>query len=466
MRHEKLWPTGAVALVVTAMLGATPAHAEPPAPAAGAVPVSAGDLDPSFGTGGSVLSDVGGGAVDTLVQPDGTIITVASAPLRAGGPTAFTVTRHLADGSPDPSFGTGGTVRTDVTGTGGASTVSAVARQSDGRLVVVGTAWPRTADSRFAVVRYLPDGSLDPSFGAGGIVLTQIPFSVAGSRSYATAVAVGGDGRIVVAGTTSARAETDWVPTFAWTVVRYLPDGALDASLGGTGIAHPPVGGRNDARSVLLQPDGKIVVAGDSGTNHYRLYLLTADFTLARLLPNGSRDTTFGDNGVVRTSFPNRHSSIARVLRQPDGKLVAVGWSGGLIYSTPVHRVALARYRANGAPDSGFGTGGLVETDVRADGAADRGATAALRADGRIVVAGGSSSATTAGHTDIFVGRYLSTGAPDPAFGTGGVAVTDADPSAAVEHAAAVALYPDGRVLAAGTSVATGSRTVLVRYLP
>jgi uncharacterized delta-60 repeat protein len=248
-----------------------------------------GTLDPTFGSGGKVIA--AGSIYDMLLQPDRKIVTVAG----------VTLARYLPDGTLDMSFGAGGVVTGEIE-------QSALALQSDGRIVTAGQAWDSTAEEyRFAVARYLPDGSIDTRFGDDGLVITN-----AGGSGAAGAVVVQRNGKIVTAG--SVVDLTAGYTSFA--VMRHLEDGTLDTTFGGgDGKASADFGGSSQGTSMTLQRDGKIVVAGYS----------PGGFGIARFRRNGNLDAAFGSNGLVMTGFTNGGAFATDLLSQPDGRLVAAG---------------------------------------------------------------------------------------------------------------------------------------------
>src|SRR5947209_18146229 len=177
---------------------------------------------------------------------------------------------HSVDAGPgdlDATFGTGGRVLTDF---GGGAGARALALQADGRIVVAGRSRVAVGDD-FALARYNPNGSLDPSFGSGGRVLTDF-----GVDDEASALALQSDGKIVVAGFSD-------VVGFGFALARYNPDGSLDPSFGSGGRVL--TGGVALARGLVLQADGRIVVAGVSAG-----FAGDSDFALARFNPDGSLD--------------------------------------------------------------------------------------------------------------------------------------------------------------------------------
>jgi len=273
-----------------------------------------------------------------------------------------------------------------------------------------------------ALARYNPDGSLDPTFGTGGIVISH-----SASFDSFSAVAVQPNGRIVAAGTSG--------DDFA--LLRYNPDGSPDPTFGVGGKVVTDLGSATvDSWSAMaLLPDGKIVVAGRSG----------GDFALARYNHDGSLDSSFGSGGKLTTDFGGGDAAAAMAL-QPDGKIVLAGGSS--------FRVALARYNPNGGLDATFGMGGMVISDF---GGGESAAAIGLQHDGKIVVAGGPRSAT------FVVARYNPDGRLDLPFGIGGMVATDF--GGGTSQATALALQADGKIVVAGRSLLNHQwNTVLARY--
>src|SRR5213080_2877267 len=258
---------------------------------------AAGDLDPTFGTGGMVMTDINRStdiANAVAVQSDGKLVVVGQTYKNNDYSTEdFAVARYNTDGTLDTTFGAGGKVQTDFPDL--AAVASSVVIQPDGKIVVAGGAFPLfTFAGNFEVVRYNSNGSLDRSFGNGGIVTTTFP-----QGSYAFDVALQPDGKIIAAGTVfvdfiiGEPSDTDFA------LARYNPDGTPDATFGNGGqVSTDFVGLEDDAFSVLIQPDGKIVAVGsaDSPATYY-------DFAAVRYLSNGTIDTTFGVAGKVSTDF-------------------------------------------------------------------------------------------------------------------------------------------------------------------
>ena len=204
----------------------------------------------------------------------------------------------------------------------------AVAIQADGKIVAAGGgSIPGGVSVDFALARYNADGSLDPTFGAGGKVVTNLY-----ATEYANGVAIQADGKIIAVGATTA---TSGLNGYEFAVARYNPNGSLDTSFGGVGYVITPFTSTLDtAQSVLIQPDGKIVAAGVANAGSPS----TQDLALARYSPDGSLDASFDGDGKVQTQDPGAAGAWS-VAIQPDGKLAV---AGGIV----------ARYNTDGSLDT------------------------------------------------------------------------------------------------------------------
>ncbi|WP_405834582.1 calcium-binding protein [Streptomyces sp. NBC_00105] len=397
----------------------------------GAALAAPGDLDPAFDGDGRVVTDFGGydESRDMVLQADGKIVTVGLNTAPEGGAADFALARYNPDGSLDTGFDGDGLVLSDLRG-GGEDVANGVAVQPDGKIVVVGRSTePDGGGGMFTVVRYHSDGSLDTGFGGGdGIVLTD--FGTGGAQEAFT-VTVRADGAILAAGTSGAELA----------LARYHADGSPDAGFDGDGrVTTAFAGGAATAFDVTSQPDGRIVAAGRAGYNYPAN---ASDFALARYHPDGSLDTGFDGDGRVTTAFAE--ADVAGGVKvQPDGKIIAAGSSA--------FDFALARYHPDGTLDGGFDGDGKVTTDF-GTGTLDGSSDLALQPDGKIVAAGISQA-------DFAVARYNQDGSLDGGFGTGGKVTTDVY-FGFFDVAGAVALQPDGKIVAAGN---TGDDRGLVRY--
>jgi uncharacterized delta-60 repeat protein len=399
-----------------------------------------GDLDTTFDGDGTVVTVLGPSIANLTaakLQPDGKIVVAGQ---YEGD---FALARYGAGGSLDTSFAGDGTVTTPV-GSGG-DQAWALMLQPDGKIVAAGLSSNGT-DNDFAVVRYGSDGTPDAGFGGGdGIVTT--PVGTGADEGYA--VALQPDGKIVVAGLSSNGTNNDFA------VVRYDDDGTPDTSFGGgDGIVTTPVGtGADDAYAVALQPDGKIVVAGlsSNGTNN--------DFAVVRYDDEGTPDNSFGGggDGIVTTPLGTGTDEGYAVVLQPDGKIVVAGVSS----NGSDNDFALARYDDDGTPDADFGGGdGIVTTPLGGD---DVVLSVALQSNGMIVVGGYKDSVAFPGNAHFALARYRADGTLDDGFGSAGTLVTQV--GASISYGWSVALQEDGKIVLAGEAVNSHTTFALARFL-
>ncbi len=414
-----------------------------------------GDLDPTFGTGGMVTTDLGHStdiANAVAVQADGKLVVVGQTYKQNDfSDEDFVVTRYNPDGTLDTTFGRGGKVRTDFPGL--AAVPSSVVIQADGKIVVAGGAFPLfTFAGNFEVVRYNPNGSLDRSFGNGGIVTTTFP-----EGSYAFDVALQPDGKIIAAGTVFVDFNPGDLSDTDFALARYNSDGSLDTTFGTGGtVATDFFGNEDDAFSVLIQPDGKIVAVG-SANNPASYY----DFAAARYLSNGTIDTTFGVAGKVRTDFGDQNFDRARsAALQPDGRIVAAGFA--ISQNGGVQNFAVARYTSSGVLDTTFSRDGKTQIDF---GNCCQSATKVLlQSDGKIITVGGSNGESS--EDDFLLARLNPRGSLDNTFGVGGqVRTSFGDLNGGANGAA---LQSDGKIVAVGFQATFSnqwSNFALARYL-
>jgi len=434
---------GATAVILTFFAGVQMAQA------------ADGDLDPLFGSGGMVMTDLGRStdiANAVAIQADGKSVVVGTTYRNNDfSDEDFVVTRYNTDGMLDNTFGNRGKVRTDFPGL--AAVPSSVVIQPDGKIVVAGGAFPLfTFLGNFKVARYNPNGSLDTSFGDGGIVTTIFP-----AGSYASDVALQSDGKIIAAGTVfvdfiiGESSDTDFA------LARYNPDGTPDATFGSNGqVATDFLGFEDDAFSILIQPDGKIVAVG-SANDPATFY----DFAAARYLSNGAIDTTFGVAGKVRTDFGDQNFDRARsAALQPDGRIVAAGFA--ISHGGGVQNFAVARYTSNGVLDTTFSRDGRTQIDF---GTCCQSATKVLlQSDGKIIAVGGASGESS--DDDFLLARLSPRGTLDNTFGIGGeVRTSFGDLNGGANGAA---LQSDGKIVAVGFQATFSNQFAnfaLARYL-
>ena len=286
--------------------------------AAGAQP----ELDISFNGTGTVTTDFGVGAdaaSEVLVQSDQKIVAVGTA--SQGISVCFALTRYNTNGTLDTTFGENGRIITDFDPNGGTEGAWAAALQPDGKIIAAGyVALVNPGPSYFAVARYNTDGSLDQTFGSGGKVSTSIVQHFHRLRG----VALDQFGRIVVAGEYFSGSQT-----MQSLIVRYNPNGSLDGSFGSGGrvtdIRGGTLGDSNIPMSVAVQPDGKVVTGGFfSGSNTTS----GGEVTMVRYNADGTYDTSFGSGGRLLIPSPTVNERISAIALQPDGRIVAAGESG------------------------------------------------------------------------------------------------------------------------------------------
>ena len=401
-----------------------------------------GELDPSFSGDGWVRTlevrsatntYLPRGGEDIALQPDGKIL-VTSEILDGTSHWYFGVFRYTADGSLDRTFAGGGWAEVDL---GEAEFAHAVAVQRNGRIVVAGeTDCPLAVC--FALVRFLPDGHLDRSFGANGVVRTMFA-RYGASRAYD--VAVQPNGKIVAVGMRFRGDDAQNDELFA--VARYLRDGRLDRSFSRDGLASVDFGfGDADAAAVALQPNGKILVAGNGTGNVYRT---GEDFAVARFRPDGTLDRTFSGDGRATVDFGHRLSDgVQGLALRRDGRIVLAGGSGK---RGAVPRIAVARLRANGHLDRTFGGAGKRLTRPGPHGG--YAGAVVQQPGGRLVVAGRVFDDDRLDTSAWVLARYGRGGALDPSFGRGGLVVSDF--STGADWVGGLAAQRDGRILAAGS---------------
>jgi len=420
-----------------------------------AAQAAAGDLDPTFGIGGMVTTDINRStdiANAVAVQPDGKFIVVGQTYKNNDfSGEDFVVTRYNTDGTLDTTFGRGGKVRTDFPGL--AAVPSAVVIQPDGKIVVAGGAFPLfTFLGNFELVRYNPNGSLDRSFGNGGIVTTTFP-----EGSYASDVALQSDGKIIAAGTVFVDFIIGESSNTDFALARYNPDGSPDSTFGNGGqVSTDFVGLEDDAFSVLIQPDGKIVAVG-SANDPATFY----DFAAARYLSNGTIDTTFGVAGKVSTDFGDQNFDRARsAALQPDGKIVAAGFA--ISQNGGVQNFAVARYTSNGVLDTTFSGDGKNQIDF--GDCCQSANKVLLQSDGKIITVGYAN--TEDSDSDFLLARLNPRGSLDASFGVGGkVRTSFGDLNGGANGAA---LQSDGKIVAVGFQATFSNQWAnfaLARYL-
>lgn len=399
-----------------------------------AAPASArtGLLDRDFGRRGLVRTDLAEGAdaaAAVALLPDGRLLVAGRATGDAGSDLALV--RYLPDGTRDLSFGDGGVVLGDFAGDDEAQ---ALAIGPEGNIVAVGSTTGADGRREILVARYTADGAPDEGFAERGRLVLRI--GDAGAR--ARAVGVGVDGSVVVAGS-AVRGGRE-----RFCVLRLDPTGRLDPGFGEAGIALVEFEeGWGGAWALAMEQEGDLLVAGT----------VDADLAVARYDAGGRLDPDFGDDGLALVDVDGGRDVARAVAVRPDGRVLVAGTTA----RTGGSDFALVRLNARGRPDFAFGQAGILRTDL---GGVESAHALAVLEDGGVVVAG--QVKTDAG-ADLALVGHLADGRLDPGFGRGGRVRTDLQSRA--DSAAGLVVQPDGRLVVAGTRGEGASAEIaLVRY--
>lgn len=380
-----------------------------------------GTLDTSFGTNGLSIAAVTGNYSSgeaIAEQPDGKIVVGGATPGYA------LLARFHTDGTLDSGFGENGLVLTDVDASN--DFISSVAVQPNGRIVAGGVRFNAQADGRAIVMRHLPNGDLDASFGTNGI--RTIDFAGT-TDSFIKGLVLQADGRIVACGERYTGA--DW-ESF---VTRLNSDGTTD---GGFGIVQLDItnNGDDNATDITMQSDGKIVVCGTVQS------ISGGGMFIARLNANGSFDGTFGNGGKLVLDVGGGGTDAANSIRvQDDGKIIVCG----VLDTENGYRIGVSRLLVDGTLDAGFATVGTFEANIGIDDWALP--SIALQPDGKIVI---GTDNNTANPSRVKVIRLLSDGTYDTTFGTNGIGTSTASTGNNYENGYRTIMLSDGGIAVAG----------------
>jgi len=408
-----------------------------------------GQLDTSFATSGklvipfNLISDGVDRAYDIAVQPDGMIVAAGAAE-KLGG-TAFAVVRFGPDGTLDPTFGLGG--RTTVAfgfGNPQVDYATAVALDPNGAIYVAGPVTDAVGDMEVGVARLDSSGSLDTGFGVGGKAI--VPFDLGGiSGDLVWDLALQADGKVLVAGTVPISS-----PNVDFGLARLTSAGDPDLTFGSNGlrIVFFDEGGSNGdfAWAVTIQPDGKIILVGtvEVGADN-------TDIGVVRLNSNSTNDNTFGTLGKVLIAFDGGGEDVdigTDVALQEDGKIVVVGAAEA---ANSKMDFAIARINSDGTLDPTFDGDGktTVTYDLGGDWE-DWVSAVALNPDGKIVVGGHVDGPN--GDRDFGLARFNTDGTLDPTFGSGGKTTVAFDlVTGGTDNLNGLAVPPSGGIYAAGS---------------
>ena len=384
-----------------------------------------GYLDLSYSEDGIFTADLGGNGFDIVynstLQTDGKLLLTG---ISNGD---FAIMRLLPDGTPDPLFGNDGLSLVDYAGNSDRS--HAVVVQPDGRIVIAGETQINNQGD-FAILRILPDGTPDSTFGIHGWTVTDLGTQY----EFPNCVALQADGKIVAAGRQTGTPLSDMV------MVRYHPDGRVDSLFGSDGIVVTNLREEDEAFSIAIQPDGQIILAGFASIS------ASGDFAVTRYNPDGTLDKFFGEGGKVITDIDGVNASdfIKAMVLLPDGKILVVGNANNAFFDGQAD-VGMVRYDQNGILDPEFGVGGIKVTSF---GAFTNSHGLAVQPDGKILF-GGISNVINEDKRWLLA-RFQSNGSLDEGFGTGGFTTTKVPGNN--DYATAVHIQSDSRIILTGMS--------------
>ena len=396
-----------------------------------------GRLDATFGSGGKVLTSVPG-AINAManavtLQRDGKILVAGE----LGNSSDIGLVRYNANGTLDVGFGSAGIAQANITNGVLSSAIGVRVLPTTGKILAGGTIYTLLnpgAFIGFGIVRFNPDGSRDTTFGTAGLVQT-LPFGA--SQCGGAAFTLQPDGKILLAGGCTKRTST--ILTNFSAIARYTPNGSLDPTFGTGGtavLAETPA-------AITLQSDGKILVAGGGTVSRYNI--------------DGSIDSSFGVFGSIGAL-----GSVAAIAVQGDGKIVVAGTFSDHLTVPADGDFALTRYNGDGTVDETFGTHGGALADFFSGSSTAAASAVAIDPKGRLIVAG--KAADGSNPSEFAMARFTSQGLFDTTFGVGGVVTTSFGEADSV---AALAIQPDGKIVAAGNSFNAGANAdsfALARY--
>lgn len=334
--------------------------------------LSDGSLDYDFGNLGLIqkqTTTLEGELNSIVIQKDDNIVAVGYSISSNTNNENLTLVRFTKNGKLDESFGNGGLIVTEISNR--KEIGESVAIQPDGKIISVGTTHH---DPNFDIflVRYDELGQLDPYFGLGGIVITDIN----SGHDLGKSLAIQKDGKLIVAGFTYSQ------DNFCMTLLRYDSNGKLDSTFAKSGIAITNINSRIGKLDLALQNDGKIILIGPSEVDN------THHFTVVRFNNNGSLDESFGNNGITKTIIGD-FSEAESVALDSYGNIVVAGTSG-----LESQAFVVAMYSQTGILDPGFGLNGILEINFNKN-SVDRAHSLIIENDGKIIVAGETTNEYT-----------------------------------------------------------------------
>ena len=345
---------------------------------------------------------------------------------------------HAQAGTPDPTFGQDGIVRIDIR-LGGKFYTSAL--QPDGKIIACGSMYFSDLHGAFTktmLFRCNPDGSYDKTFGDSGFIYTKVGDREAVIRS----MAIQNDGKIVAVGYAGENYYDSIRNYIKLILIRYNKDGKLDKSFGNDGIAYIKIRKSNLlSTEVVLQPDGKILVAGT--LQSLEVAGFNSAMFVARFTKNGQPDSSFYHSGH-RTLYLGWYSEVGSMELCPDGKILIAGTSSAK--QSGHAQYSIVKLTDFGELDTGFGEDGRVITHLR-EGYPHFVNCMVVQADGKIILGAAAYNHLTG--NDFTIIRFTSTGIIDSTFGKNGLSIIDFGND---EIVTSLVIQPDGKIIAAGYS--------------
>lgn len=352
----------------------------------------------------------------------------------------------------DSTFGTNGKVSTSFGSND--SYLASLAIQSDGKIVACGSYYDGVIN-QIALSRYLANGNIDTSFGNNGTVLTPVGTYL---ENESNEVKVLNNGKILVAASNGILlSELD----FDFAIVRYNSNGTLDSGFGTNGILLSDFNSvSNEARSLQIQSDNKFIVAG---TINGDAVSVNPNFAIARYNENGSKDTSFGVNGLVSVNFGAVSNNlllsedrIECIKIQSDGKIFAVGFTSNISETTA--NFGIVRLNSDGSLDSSFGINGRIITSFGGDTVAY---SIQILSDGKFIVCGNDYNDND-DNGNLAIAKYTANGILDTSYGIGGKAETNLTTLAQIFSSE---LQNDGKLIVAGVALNATADFVLFRFM-
>ena len=397
-----------------------------------------GALDLTFNGTGYVVSPVNTLDVGQkiLVQDDQKVLLIGMS-FDASYTARAYVHRYMPDGTLDATFGDNGLVSYTL---GNEADIYSAVLTAEGKILLAGT----TTDYQtyqLLLIQLNEDGSKDTSFGTNGVRVQSVSVVVENAEDIAYDVTLDADGNILVCGSTYD-ANTVRRPF----VARFSPTGVLDTSFGVNGIAAISVlaVGSSAFKGILVQPDGKIVASGYFGNSELWFVMLVVRFNA-----DGTLDPTFGDAGVIKYNYGSVDDEGNDLKLTADGSFLVAGVTATATYN---YSALLVKFTPDGVLDAAFGNAGTVEEDLDTF---DFASNVAVQPDGRIIMSGTSGDGPP-GAFDLAVWKYMADGTPDLTFGTGGLAQPVIPQYSAMIYA--MGIQADGKILIGGQARTTSNQ--------